>query len=125
MKKHWTLLVGASLLTGLAGSLLLKKKQGTSDAGTSKDIQRIYIGQWWFVNKNKATQHTLEINSSFSLSIDGKKINSLLVELTPKRFVIQDEFGYHLIVQSEAGQPVSLYDEADDETYQLSAIEEL
>ena len=67
----------------------------------------------------KATQHTLEITSSFNIFIDGKQTHALLVELTPKRLVILDKLGYHLIIQCENGVPATLYDEADDETYTL------
>lgn len=62
----------------------------------------------------KATQHTLEITSSFNVFIDGKQTHALLVELTPKRLVILDKLGYHLIIQCENGVPATLYDEADD-----------
>ena len=61
----------------------------------------------------------LEITSSFNVFIDGKQTHALLVELTPKRLVILDKLGYHLIIQCENGVPATLYDEADDETYTL------
>lgn len=114
-EKHWTFLVGASLLTGLAGSILWKNKQLPSP----QELQHNYTGHWWFVDVKKATQHTLEITSSFNVFIDGKQTHALLVELTPKRLVILDKLGYHLIIQCENGVPATLYDEADDETYTL------
>ena len=106
MKKHWTFLVGASLLTGLAGSILWKKNK---QLPSPQELQHNYTGHWWFV----------EITSSFNVFIDGKQTHALLVELTPKRLVILDKLGYHLIIQCENGVPATLYDEADDETYTL------
>lgn len=84
-----------------------------------QELQHNYTGHWWFVDVKKATQHTLEITSSFNVFIDGKQMHALLVELTPKRLVILDKLGYHLIIQCENGVPATLYDEADDETYTL------
>lgn len=93
----------------------LKNKQLPSP----QELQHNYTGHWWFVDVKKATQHTLEITSSFNVFIDGKQTHALLVELTPKRLVILDKLGYHLIIQCENGVPATLYDEADDETYTL------
>lgn len=123
MKKNWSLFLGASLITGIAGSMFLKKKQTNhqSDFGVP-NLYNSYIGSWWFVNKLKATQHTLSIKEDLQIIIDGKKLSYILVELTTKRLVAQDEYGYHLIIQCLNDQPVSLYDEADDATYLLELI---
>ncbi len=99
MKKHWTLLV-VSLLTGLAGSILWKKNK---QLPSPQELQHNYTGHWWFVDVKKATQHTLEITSSFNVFIDGKQTHAFLVELTLKRLVILDKLGYHLIIQCENG----------------------
>ncbi|WP_430602175.1 hypothetical protein IGJ02_002463 [Enterococcus sp. DIV0724b] len=126
MKKHWSLFLGASLITGIAGSLFLKKKQERLQ--TDADIPNLYksyLGSWWFVNKAKATQHTLQIEDDLQIIIDGKKLSYMLVELTNKRLVAQDEYGYHLIVQCLNDKPASLYDEADDATYVLEATDSL
>ncbi|OJG23773.1 hypothetical protein RU98_GL001785 [Enterococcus caccae] len=126
MKKHWSLFLGASLITGIAGSLFLKKKQ--EKQLTDSDIPNLYksyLGSWWFVNKVKATQHTLKIEDDLQIIIDGKKLSYRLVELTSKRLVAQDEYGYHLIVQCLNDRPASLYDEADDATYVLETTDSL
>lgn len=126
MKKHWSLLLGASLITGVAGSLFLKKKQEKLQPDSKiPNLYKSYLGSWWFVNKVKATQHTLQIEEDLHIIIDGKKLNYMLVELTSKRLVAQDEYGYHLIVQCLNDKPASLYDEADDATYVLEATDSL
>ncbi len=122
MKKHWSLFLGASLITGIAGSLFLKKQQEKQQTSTSiPNLYKSYIGRWWFVNKQKAIQHTLSIEEDLQISIDGKNVNYSLIELTSKRLVAQDEYGYHLIVQCINDEPASLYDEADDATYVLES----
>lgn len=123
MKKHWAMVLGASLLTGVAGSWLIQKKR-TSRLTNSDltELSELYAGHWWFVNQQKATQHTLTVLDNLTLSIDGKEIPYTLIELTTKRFAIQDEYGYHLIIQCLNDVPTSLYDEADDVTYSLEKI---
>ncbi|MBM7688928.1 DUF4828 domain-containing protein [Enterococcus ureilyticus] len=126
MKKHWSLFLGASLITGIAGSLFLKKKQEKPQADSIiPNLYKRYLGSWWFVNKQKAIQHTLKIENDLQMFVDGKKLSYMLVELTNKRLVAQDEYGYHLIVQCLNGKPASLYDEADDVTYVLEAVDSL
>ncbi|OJG75522.1 hypothetical protein RV12_GL001325 [Enterococcus quebecensis] len=121
MKKHWSLFLGASLITGIAGSLFLKKKQEKQVESTIPDSYKNYIGSWWFVNKQKATQHTLKVEDSLQILIDDRKLSYMLVELTNTRLVAQDEYGYHLIIQCIDRKPTSLYDEADDVTYLLES----
>lgn len=126
MKKHWSLFLGASLITGIAGSLFLKKQQEKQQPDIDiPNLYKRYLGNWWFVNKLKATQHTLKIEDDLQIIIDGKNLSYMLVELTSKRLVAQDEYGYHLIVQCLNGKPASLYDEADDATYVLEATNSL
>lgn len=126
MKKNWSFLLGASLITGVIGSVFLKKKvKKQATELPEQTLYQSYNGNWWFVNRQKATQHTLKIEENLSISIDGKKLCYALIELTNDRLVIQDEFGYHLIVQSEHKKPIALYDEADDITYPLESINPL
>lgn len=124
MKKHWSLFLGASLITGIAGSLFLKKQKGKQSLEPDvASLYKSYLGSWWFVNKQKATQHTLKIDEHLRILVDDRELRYKLVELTVKRLVIQDEYGYHLIVQCINKKPASLYDEADDATYVLEAID--
>lgn len=126
MKKHWSLFLGASLITGIAGSLFLKKKQANQQPDSDiPNLYKSYLGSWWFVNKQKATQHTLKIEDDLQIIIDGKELRYMLVELTNKRLVAQDEYGYHLIIQCLNDKPASLYDEADDATYVLESTDSL
>ncbi|MHC5226745.1 DUF4828 domain-containing protein [Enterococcus sp. LJL99] len=126
MKKNWSFLLGASLITGVVGSVFLKNKAKKHPTERSEqNLYQSYKGNWWFVNRQKATQHTLKIEENLSILIDGKKLRYALIELTKDRLVVQDEFGYHLIIQSEQAKPIALYDEADDATYPLEAINPL
>ncbi|MGM0123709.1 hypothetical protein IGI37_001082 [Enterococcus sp. AZ194] len=112
MKKRFPLLLGASLL-GLAGSLILRKKNPSS----SEDYS-LFMGEWRFYDKSKEL-HTLLINKDYSLVIDEHPVKTILVELNINRLVFQDEYGYHLIMEAANEQAAYFYDEADDERYKL------
>lgn len=120
MKKRWPILIGVSVL-GVLGSFFLKKEQQCE--GISKSLAAQYLGNWWFINRNKATQHTLAIFDDFSIEIDGRKVLGTLIELNAERLVVQDQYGYHLIITCENGLPITIYDEADDATYQLELVD--
>lgn len=122
MKKHWSFLLGASVL-GVAGSLLFKNKRKQVQADTDTlDLYKLYQGDWWFVDQQKATQHTLTISDTLQVILDKRKLQVALIELNMNRLVVQDNYGYHLILQRHGAQAFSLYDEADDQTYPLEPI---
>lgn len=113
MKKRLSLFIGASLL-GLAGSLVLRKKRPLS----SSEDYSLFIGEWRFYDKSKEL-HTLSVKDDYSIVIDKQPTKTILVELSMNRLVFQDEYGYHLIIETKNDQPTYFYDEADDERYQL------
>ena len=123
MKKRWSFLLGVSVLTGIASSLLVKKGKSTQEAIlTPSDLLTIYQGQWWFVDTRKATQHQLSIDEELQIRIDEKFLEYTIIEWTAKRLVVQDTFGFHLIIETKDDTPHTLYDEADDRTYTLEKV---
>ncbi|MGC6767181.1 DUF4828 domain-containing protein [Enterococcus sp. LJL128] len=123
MKKHWSFLLGASVVTGLASSLLFKNKKKKQEASqTASDLITLFQGKWWFINQGKATQHQLAIDEKLNIMIDGKPVTYSLVEWNIQRLVVQDTYGFHLIVETRNNQPYTLYDEADDRTYLLEKV---
>lgn len=118
MKKRWPWFVGASILTGLASSLALRKQEPLPQI----DLSKIYAGSYWFIDQKKRAQHRLDLSPTLKIKIDNRPIPSQLVELTEQRIVFRDEFGYHLIITKHEDSPFELYDEADDLIYYLEAI---
>lgn len=112
------MLLGASLFTGLVGSFALKKNR----QDTQEDYTLKYVGEWEFFDADKKTAHRLTIQPSLAISIDRQEIKVSLIELTKNRLVLQDEYGYHLIVQTNDDQNATLYDEADDNHHPLYAV---
>lgn len=119
MKKKWHMLIGASLFTGVVGSFALhKKKKNDSD---DEFIQK-YFGEWRFSDPDQKNYHRLTIQPSFSVALDYRELKVSIIELTKKRLVLQDEYGYHLILQVNDDKSATLYDEADDYSHALSAV---
>lgn len=114
MKKR-SLLIGLSLLTGVASSLILRKEKQKTEP------RQQFVGKWQFTSKMKDTV-SIEITEEHSLIIDGKHSPTVIVELPPSRLVLLDSLGYHLIIEQK-DQRFTLYDEAEDWQYPLTKIE--
>jgi hypothetical protein len=109
-----SVLIGLSLLTGVASSLLLRKEK-------QKEPRPQFVGKWQFTSKMKDIV-SVEITNEHSLLIDGKQSPTVIVELTPSRLVLLDSLGYHLIIKQEE-QGFTLYDEAEDCQYPLIKVD--
>lgn len=114
MVKKWPFVLGASAASILAGVFLHKKTQ-------PEDQTFLYVGTWTFRYPGKDQIHKIEIREDLAITVDGKPVAYQLVELSADKFVIQDQFGYHLILSTKDGIPHQLYDEADDLTMPLQA----
>ncbi len=117
--KKWSMFVGASVLAGIAGSIFFKNRKKELSGTELDTLKDQYSGSWWFIDTNKHIQHELILNEDFTLKIDGRLIIGSLIELTATRLVFQDHLGFHIILTSSQGRPKSIYDEADDLTYEL------
>ncbi|MBP1043705.1 DUF4828 domain-containing protein [Vagococcus sp. BWB3-3] len=113
-KKHWSVFLGLSLVAGVASSLLLKRNKDSQAT-----LPQHYQGTWWFIDQQQKVQHSLEVLPDFSLKIDGRPLPAELLELTAERLVLQDQYGYHLVINCRLQEPVDFYDEANDSTYLL------
>lgn len=117
MKKRWPLVIGASILTGIIGSMTLHKNRKNQ----TEDFIQKYIGQWQFTDASNRT-HSLSIQPSLEIAIDRHTLPLTVIELTKDQYTLQDQYGYHLIIKNN-GEGATLYDEADDFTYKLTETE--
>lgn len=83
--KKRSLLIGLSLLTGVASSLILRKEKQKTEP------RQQFVGKWQFTSKMKDTV-SIEITEEHSLTIDGKHSPTVIVELTPSRLVLLVEW---------------------------------
>lgn len=112
MRKKISIALGVALVAGVL-SLLAKKDKPISFADHS--------GKWWFINRQKGIQHSLEVRADGTVLIDQRPLRYQLIELTPQRLVLQDSYGYHLILTKQP-EHYTFYDEADDHTFELEAF---
>ena len=119
-KKHWSLLVGLSVVVGVASSLLIKKEKDKSEASLAS-LKKLYAGKWWFVDQQNKVQHNLDISEDLALLLDGRNFKPKLLEITPEKLVLQDDYGYLLVFSQPQATKITFYDEANDQTYLLEA----
>ena len=117
-KKHWSIFVGLSHTAGVVCSLFIKKR-ATSTQATLANLSKQYQGEWFFINQQQRVQHTLTISSDLTVTIDGKPLAHELLELTPEKMTVRDQYGYHLVFHRNQGKVSTFYDEANDAHYQL------
>lgn len=119
MKIKWPFFLGASVLLGAVGSTALH-----TDKLQTKELVARYLGTWNFSYPKEKSTHTITIYPDLSIVIDHKAVVYQLIELSEHKFAIQDQLGYHLMIQTENGLPVTIYDEADDVTMPITLVTE-
>ncbi|GEO67118.1 DUF4828 domain-containing protein [Levilactobacillus spicheri] len=120
MKGREFALFGISLLAGLTGGFSLRKKQHAQPASPSP---LFYAGTWQFVDPHNQRHHRLAISPNLDIEIDGRPIEVSVQHLDDHQLTFQDKFGYHLVIHANEKRPISFFDEADDCTYTVHALE--
>lgn len=121
MKIKWPFFLGASVLLGAVSTTALH----TTEKQQTKDLIARYVGTWTFAYPKEKSTHTLTIYPDLSITIDDKAVVYQLIELSEMKFAIQDQLGYHLLIQTENGLPATIYDEADDVTMPITLVTEI
>lgn len=116
--KKWPLFLGASVLIGAVGSLVVKKKEEEPAEGVADR----YFGSWTYRSPSGREEHLITIYPDLSLEIDQHAVLYQLVELSANKMTIRDALGYHVIIEIENGEPRYLYDEADDRRFILTPV---
>ncbi len=90
---------------------------------TEKLIEPIqyYIGDYTFFDNKTNKQHTLTITAQSQIIIDNINLEGSVIGLTTLSLTFLDHYGYQLIVKRQDNQ-LTVYDEAEDQTYQLKPI---
>lgn len=117
MKKRGMLLFGAGLAAGLTSTFGIgrsKKKHATS-------LPIFYAGTWEYYDIERNRTHYLEITPELKLSIDKHEISANVELIDEHHLIYIDKFGYHITIQANEQRPITLVDEADDQTYILTS----
>lgn len=111
MKKRILYFLLAGMATVAGKKILDRNKQQVSFDHLNK-----YCGQWTFTDKNQ-TSHELTITSDYSFLLDNRSLGTVLVEVTPEKLIVRDQYGFYLTFSYS---DMLLYDEANDATYLIS-----
>lgn len=112
MKRKIPWLIGLSVVTGLAGSLLVRKNQQNRDESGS------FIGSWHYQLPHNQRLIHVTVTPEYQLQINGRPASDTVVELTPDRLVFLDTMGYHLIFERQ-DEDLMFYDETEDRSFPL------
>lgn len=116
MRFKWPVFLSAtSLGVAAVGSKIIRKRD-------AKDLNSLYVGSWEFTHPKEHKHHTVTIYPDLSIVLDGTAIIYQLIELSEQKLAIQDQYGYHLLIKTKNGIPVSLYDELDDVSFPITPV---
>lgn len=79
----------------------------------------IFVGAWTLRAANSKRGHSLLIGPDLTVAIDNHPIPGSVEKLTARQMVFLDRYGYHLIIKCNDKQPIELYDEADEMSYEI------
>lgn len=87
---------------------------------TPKSVSPFFFaGTWQYHDPNTNREHELEILPNYDVYLDGKLLKTVVERLDDYRITFIDRFGYHLIIKANDYRPISVYDEANNETYAI------
>jgi hypothetical protein len=78
-----------------------------------------FAGTWLYHDPTTNREHELEIRPNYDVYLDGKLLKTVVEHLDDYRITFIDRFGYHLIIKANDYRPISVYDEANNETYAI------
>lgn len=97
-----------------------KKDRGKANQKLQTALPLIYAGTWLFIDDLSQKHHKLEITVDLNILIDSHELPGKIERLDESSMVFLDTYGYHLQISAENLHPVSVYDEADNRSYDLS-----
>ncbi|MGM9903626.1 hypothetical protein A5844_002333 [Enterococcus sp. 10A9_DIV0425] len=100
-----------AFIATLAGNKVLQHKKKEA---TNRQLAN-YFGTWFFTD-DMQKKHTLTITNAYDFSLDQQSLETMLVEATPEKLIVRDQYGFYLIVSSKE---MTFYDESADTTYLL------
>jgi len=91
----------------------------TNPVNPAQRLADLYRGSFDFVDAATNKKHQLAVSADLAIAIDGKKLPGKIVGISTDALTFLDHFGYELIVSCKDGFPITIYDEAEDQTYTI------
>lgn len=95
------------------------RKQHTPSNNPAQVLADLYRGSFDFIDAATSKKHQLAVSAELAIAIDGKKLPGKIVGITTDALTFLDHYGYELIISCRDGFPVTIYDEAEDQTYTI------
>ena len=83
------------------------------------DCTKYFVGNWLYLDTYTKRQHELTVDNQHQVYLDGKLLKTIIEDIDNSQVSFVDSFGYHLIIQATNFKPISIYDEANNETYDI------
>ena len=116
-RKDLTFLGGVNPLVTKIGRVLHNVKR----SNVKPALPLIYAGTWNFTDELSKKVHQLEISVDLTLALDGRELAGNVKHIDEHELVFLDNYGYYLRINALNNLPVSVFDEADNRLYELSA----
>ena len=107
------LFISASIVTGVVGSLLIKKNKQTALIENKQN----FIGNWHYLRRNNNCVQ-VTITPDFKLLIQGKEQAIRDHQFKGNRLSFLDHLGYEISIEQQADD-FYFYDETEDSSYKL------
>ncbi|KRN20285.1 DUF4828 domain-containing protein [Pediococcus claussenii] len=78
-----------------------------------------YAGTWVYQDNSTNRKHQFEIQPNYDVYLDKQLIKTQVESVTPSRLILIDNFGFKIVIRTNGRSPISIFDEANDETYAI------
>ncbi|WP_148229408.1 DUF4828 domain-containing protein [Carnobacterium sp. 17-4] len=116
MTKYINLFLGFSVIAGLLGNSVSKKKNGLSKTISMQDPLSPFIGTWSNQEIDEK-QRLLKITNEGDFIINDQPILGSITSISKQQLVFTDHYGYELIAKRHQNNTLSFYDDADEKNY--------
>ena len=116
MIKYINYIFGFSIVAGLLGNSVSKKKNALSKGKIVQDPLFSFIGTWSNQETNDK-RRLLKITKEGKFLINDLPIVGSITSISPQQLIFTDHYGYELIAKRQANNTLSFYDDADEKDY--------
>lgn len=78
-----------------------------------------YTGRYAFLDELTNKTHQIVVSKELAIKIDGRVLPGTVTGISTDRLTFLDHYGYQLIITNGADGPATVYDEAEDTTYNI------
>lgn len=116
MNRYINYFFGFSIVAGLLGKSVSKKKNDSSKSKLVQNPLSSFIGTWSNQETNDK-RRLLKITKEGEFLINGLPIVGSITSISHQQLIFTDHYGYELIAKRQSNNTLSFYDDADEKDY--------